>query len=272
MDLSDAVEKTLAYGGYFHYPLSPSEVHFWLITPHSTSKESIKKYISPLKPGEISLKKVLLENTKQKEKIVLEFVKHARFIPGIRLIGLTGSVAINNTKGNDDLDLLIITAPHTLWLVRPLLLLLLSFGYTRRHPGDNPHKTNNAFCPNLWLDLNDLCVPQARQNIYTAHEVLQVKPILDREDTHKLFIKSNSWVGRYLANAYKELSKGKVKKQNPSILSLIFAPLNLLSFFLQYLYMLPKITTEKVSLHAAYFHKNDLSGTLQAHIKSKTSR
>lgn len=269
MDFSKAVEKTLAYGSFFNFPLSPSEVHYWLISSHPVSKEALKKYLPTLKPKEILLRKNLLNNTKTKERIVLKFIKLASFIPGIRLIGLTGSVAAYNSRKNDDLDLIIITAAHTLWLVRPLLLLLLSIKFNRRHPGDNPSQINNAFCPNLWLDTLSLSVPNNRQNIYTAHEVLLVRPMLDRGQTFKLFIQSNAWTKQYLANAYQELSSGKLKIKKPSRVDFLVAPINFLSFILQYLYMLPKITSEKVSLHAAFFHKSDLSEILEKHLNIK---
>ena len=269
MDLAAAVAKTIAYGRYFNFPLSAEEVHHWLISPYSVSQSALKKYLPVLEPKERLLRKTLLQNTKKKEKTAFKLIKYARLIPGIRLIALTGSVAVNNSQKDDDLDLLIITSAHTLWLTRPLLLLLLSLKFNRRHPGDSPSQTKNAFCPNLWLDTLSLSVPKNRQNIYTAHEVLQVRPIFDKGHTHKLFIKSNYWVKRHLANAYLELSKGKIKKENFTPLTFLVAPLNFVFFLLQYLYMFPKITTEAVSLHYAYFHKNDLSVSLEKYLKNK---
>ncbi len=42
-------------------------------------------------------------------------------------------------------------------------------------------------------------------------------------------------------------------------LRFVFLPLELLAFVLQYLYMRNKITNEKISLHSAFFHPNELS-------------
>jgi len=274
MDLSQAVEKTIAYGSYFNFPLSAEEVHFWLISPHPVSKSAIKKYLPVLKPEEILLRKTLLKNTRQKEKITIKFIKYARFIPSIRLIAHTGSVAVNNSKKDDDLDLLIITSPHTLWLTRVLLLLLLSLKFKRRHPGDNASQTKNTFCPNLWLDTLSLSVPKNRRNIYTAHEVLQVRPLFDRGRTHAKFILANSWTKHYLANAYSSFSEQR--KESPVIpgstrnLYKLLIPLNFIAFLIQYLYMLPKKTSEAVSLHAAYFHKTDFSSPLKKYLGNKS--
>jgi hypothetical protein len=50
MDLSLAVAQTKAYAGYFNFPLSPSEIHYWLISPHPVSQKAISKYLSALTP------------------------------------------------------------------------------------------------------------------------------------------------------------------------------------------------------------------------------
>lgn len=270
MDLHRAVAKTQAYGGYFHYPMSPEEIFFWLISPRPIEYKRLKKYLPSLNPIEQKQKEKLLHLTLQKEKIACEILKYIRFFPFIRLVAITGSVAANNSQTNDDLDLLIITESHTLWLTRLFFLLLLSFKFNRRHPGDTPSNTKNAFCPNLWLDTCSLSVSPKRRNLYTAHEVLQVKPLFDRGGTYLSFIKANRWTSRFLANAYQQLSlnKAKVLQENPFFL--ILAPLNFIFFSLQYLYMLPKKTVEVVGLHSAYFHKNDLSVTLDNHLKDNS--
>ena len=197
-----------------------------------------------------------------------KMVEYARFIPGIRLIALTGSVAVNNSQKNDDLDLLIVTDNHCLWLVRPVFLLLLSLGFTRRHPGDTPSPCD-VFCPNLWLETKSLSIPKSKRNLYTAHEVLQIKPLLDRGDTYEAFIRSNSWVSHFLANAYPVTKATSTPKANVGLFSLLFWPFNYLSFLFQYLYMLPKKTSEYVTLHSAFFHTKDLSPLLADHLERK---
>lgn len=270
MDLANAVSKTKAYAGFFNYPLSEEETHHWLISKNVVSKASIKKFFSPLNSKELIYKKNLLKNTKTKEKLALEILKITRFIPFIRLIALTGSVAANNSKKEDDLDLLIITQENSLWLVRPLFLLLLSCNFSRRHPRDASRKTSNAFCPNLWLDMSSLKIPANRQNLYTAHEVLQIKPLVDRGQTYLNFISANRWTKHYLANAYYSFSQRIPVQKQTQLYSYILFPLNLLLFFLQFVYMLPKKTTETVTLHSAFFHKNNLSKTLNNHLKNNS--
>lgn len=269
MDLADIVKKTIAYGEYFRFPLTPVEVHKWLIYSKPISYSSIKKYLPNQTEKARKYRESLKQNTTIKEKLADKFVSIARHIPFIQLIAITGSVAANNSKDNDDLDLMIITKANTLWIVRPLLLIILTVGFKRRLPGSDPDKTKNYFCPNLWLDDTALAIPQKRRNLYTAHEVLQIKPLFDVNQTYQRFIKSNKWTSTYLANAYKAI-QSSVSANTKTTPSFFWIPLNLTLFFVQYLYMIPKITTESISLHSAYFHKNDISKQLEKHIKNKS--
>jgi hypothetical protein len=105
--------------------------------------------------------------------------------------------------------------------------------------------------------------------LYTAHEVLQAKPIFDRGDIYAKFILANSWTSRYLANAYKSASssvsssKSPPPPQQPTLSfraksrNLFLKFLNSFAFHLQYHYMKSKITHETITLHSAYFHPND---------------
>ena len=262
MDLRQAVNNTLAYARFFKYPLSAEETHFWFITPRSISLSAIKKYLPKLTQRERKIRINLYKNTHKKINKAKKLVKLAKFIPTIKLLTLTGSTAIGNSKKNDDIDLMIVTSANTLWITRPIFLLLLTLKFSRRYPGDNQQKVMDAFCPNLWLDTKSLQIPKRMMNLYTAHEVLQVKPLLDRGNTYQKFIKENSWTKKFLANAYSKILKKKSAKKNKIDLSFVFFPLNLFLFFLQYIYMLPKLSKEKISLHSAFFHKIDFSSSL----------
>lgn len=268
MDYRSAVSQTLAYSAYFDFPLSPEEVHFWLITSQQVPFRAIRPFLPPYRRSSIKKRLTLQKHTLAKEKIALKMIKQARFFPTIRLLALTGSVAAGNSRHDDDIDLMIITSPHTLWFTRPFFLFLLSLQYSRRHPHDHRHGVKNSFCPNLWLDASSLSLPPSKRNLYTAHEVLQIKPLLDRGDTYQQFLSANRWTKRFLANAFQKLSVRSYHRHRSSVFSLLL-PLNFLFYLLQSLYMLPKKTTESVSLHSAFFHKQTLSPQisrfLQAH-------
>jgi len=270
MDYRSAVDKTILYSKYFAFPLFPEETHFWLISDQVISFKKLKNHLPNITSKDKKYRQKLTKDSEKKELLSHKLIDIIKYVPGITLVALTGSVAIKNAKPNDDIDLLIITKPNQLWITRPVFLLLISLFFSRRHPGDNPKEIRpSSFCPNLWLDTSDLSVPNSRRNIYTAHEVLQIKPIYDRQGTYQKFLTANSWCSKYLANAYQDLrSKSTPKSNKKSLASCLFAPLNYLFYSLQLLYMYPKKTSEQVTLHSAYFHKTDFSKSIQKYLSN----
>ena len=272
MDLARAVSATISYANYFNFPLFPEEIHHWLIHSRPVSKNVLKPYLTE-KMSVVNRRYRLQTNKFAKQKILhaqklIGLLKH---FPGLRLIALTGSVAARNAKKDDDIDLFFITTPHALWLVRPLVICILTIFFRRRHPLEDPAHAPNAFCPNFWLDTLSLTIDDSKQSLFTAHEVLQIIPLLDRGDTYQSFLKANAWTKKYLANAYLasiSISSVGANHDSPATIpvSLLLAPLNLIFFLFQFLYMLPKKTTETVNLHVAHLHTTDYSSQLDAYL------
>ena len=273
--LSHAVTSTLNYAAYFDYPLSIKELHHWLITKKIVSEKTLIKTL----PSKIVVKltKTSIKRsqryilTEQKLNTLNPVLKFLKLIPTINLIAVTGSLAMDNAKEDDDIDLMVVTSNNTLWLTRLFVMAIISLFSRRRHP--NELHQPNTICLNLWLDGEALLIPKAKQNLYIAHEVLQVKPLYNKKETYQKFILLNSWTKNYLANAYhlitskfssSHLLKREVKQtKQTSILS----TLNLFAFKLQYLYMRSKITREYVTPHEAYFHPRDLNANINRHLK-----
>lgn len=275
MDLRRAVFATVSYSRYFHFPLLPAEVHHWLICSHPISYSKLLPFLPDnLSKAEISLRDQVSKHSHQKKLHAQKLTRLLEFVPGLRLVALTGSVAAINSHEEDDIDLLFITAPHTLWLVRPLVIILISLFFRRRHPNEDHSHTQNAFCPNLWLDTLSITLPVSKRSLYTAHEVLQIVPLLDRYHSYSSFIRANRWTKKYLANAYPSSLRGRQPAYRQAGLtpakypfSLLLAPFNYLSYLIQLLYMFPKKTTETVHLHAAFLHTTDFTGRLNSHLK-----
>jgi len=241
------------------------------LTTFSLVKPFLKKSMSQ---REKNIRTQAFRFSKQKTTHARKLVKILRFIPGLRLIALTGSVAAGNSRSDDDIDLFFITSPHTLWLVRPVVLMIISIFFRRRHPGEDHSKATDAFCPNLWLDSLSLAVPENKRNLYTAHEVLQTIPLLDRGDTYLAFLYENRWTKRFLANAfsslastYQPLRPAEIWHLKSEILCHFFAPVNYLFYLIQLLYMYPKKTSETVRLHAAFLHTTDFASAISQHLK-----
>ena len=271
------ISLTLKYSAFFKSRLTLKQLHHWLISPHTHTLSQIRKSLTRFP----QLKKQLISSSpssqqkklfQQKLSSIRPFLTLLKFFPTIRFVGLTGSLAILNTTPEDDIDFLIITSPHTLWLTRLFLFPFLLF-FNHRRP-KKAHRPNDL-CLNLWLDQSNLTLLPSKQNLYTAHELLQMKPLLDRGQTYSKLLLSNSWASHHLANAYHQQTSSSPLSKNIlntfssvffTFLSILLFPLNLFSYFLQRFYMSSKITTETVTLSQVYFHPQDFFSPLHSHL------
>lgn len=261
--------RTLNYADIFDYSLTTSEVAKYLISdtevPIDTVQKNLKIFADSKQidtDGEfyflngrekiVELRKKRAGWSKEKWQVAHETMEKLKKIPGIKLIGITGALAMDNCQKDDDIDLLIITAGNSLWLVRLMVFLFTPIlGINRRKPKDREVK--NKICFNLFLEENHLKI--GSENLFLAHEICQVKPIFDRDNIYNRFIKENEWVKKYLPNAIKITNHQPLSTNNNKGL---FYFLNTIAFRLQYFYMKPKITNEKVGLYQAFFHPQNL--------------
>jgi len=107
-------------------------------------------------------------------------------------------LAMENSNENDDIDLLIITSKSRLWLTRFLTVILLELVANRRHPADKEVK--DKICLNMFLDEGHLEVPKKEQDLFSAHEVCQLKVLWDKNGIYQKFLKANLWSKKFLPN------------------------------------------------------------------------
>ena len=196
--------KTLTYADIFDYPLTASELKRWLIGPTGSDpagkspigSDPIVKtngfYHLPGRSKVVALRRRRQHFSQLKWPAAYRAAKILSFIPWVKLVAVTGALAMNNSDKDDDIDLMIITSKDRLWLTR-LLSFIFLFPLLRR--GD---QINNRLCLNLWLDESALALKL--QNLYIAHEICQARPVFDRDQTYKKFIGANLWYKRFLPN------------------------------------------------------------------------
>jgi predicted nucleotidyltransferase len=96
-----------------------------------------------------------------------------QYVPGVRFIGITGSLSMHSATPEDDIDLLIITARGRLWLTRTLVLMVLWTMHVKRADDGQPEHPDQA-CANIFLSEDDLALPD--HNLFIAHEICQMLP------------------------------------------------------------------------------------------------
>ncbi|MFC1627210.1 hypothetical protein ACFL18_01475 [Patescibacteria group bacterium] len=265
--LDKAILNTLIYADIFDYPLTAFEIHKYLISEKPYSKSQLQtalKKLSLIKKHQgfyylktrksiTSLRKNRTRISNQKLKIAKKAANILKIIPSIQMITITGALSMKNSSQQDDIDLMIITKSNTLWFTRLFAIFLLElFGLRRRPHNSDPDQNNNKICLNLFLDQSSLALAKNSQNLYTAHEVVQVMPIITKNNTHQQFLSANSWVLKHLPNTIIPHSNSVPKYTQPSIFET-------LAFKLQYFYMKPKITNEKITQSSAFFHPRQTS-------------
>jgi hypothetical protein len=110
-------------------------------------------------------------------------------IPFVRMVAVTGALAVNNINGRADIDLLVIAVPGRVWICRRLLVVIVRLG---RLLGDD-------LCPNYILSADKLALDQ--QDFFTAHELAQMVPLFGG-DLHRRMLAANPWAWRYLPAAH----------------------------------------------------------------------
>ena len=165
---------------------------------------------------------------------------------------------MNNTEEDDDIDFFIITKKNTIWITRLFCLFTLELLNTRRKREDR--RVSDKICLNMFVDEAFLEISKKRQNLYTAHEVLQMKPLFQRENKYKKFLNANMWVEEYMPNSLKGIMNNELgikKKKESKFIIYFFFFLNPIARKLQYFYMKNHISKEVISDTILAFHPID---------------
>jgi hypothetical protein len=256
--------QALCYADIFDYPLTEEEIRRWEIKEVGRSGaggeyEQKDGYFFLKGRGKIVKEREKREKvSKEKLELARKVAKKLSWLPTIKIIGLTGALAMNNAKEEDDIDFLIITSRNSLWLTRILIWLICPILRVRRR-GRDDKKVKDKICFNLFLDESSLKIEP--ENLFLAHEICQIKPLTNKDKAYEKFLATNSWVKKYLPNALPG-SFFRVHSSNDLLIcrsfNLLISFLNKIAFRLQYCYMKSKITSEKISLTQAFFHPKDL--------------
>jgi hypothetical protein len=238
---------TLAYFDKYDYPLTREELEFWGSGEVASLRAINGYYFLPGRSKLVSIRKRREKISQSKWSIARSAGEKLKKFPTIKSVFVTGSLAMNNAGVEDDIDLMLITSVNTLWITR--LVINIFFWAQRRLPGQN--LAPDKLCINLWLDESALHIEP--HDLYRAHEVLQAKVLWERNNTHTKFLQANAWVKEFLPNAYPKTQSSRINVQENKIDYWLLI-INYLFFAIQYLYMKPKMTSERVTLHSAFFH------------------
>lgn len=275
--LLQAITETMCYAQVFSYALKISELHKYIHTDKKVSLQKIKNTLDKNEnvfdqDGEFVVFKgerklihsrlAKLADNKKKTATAFFISKLLLFIPTVKLIGISGSLSVENAQKDHDIDLFIITSKNTLWTTRLLTnLLLLAFGIKR---GRSMFDSKNKICPNMFMAEDNLMIPKDMQNMYTAHETAQLKVIFSKDNMHRRFLNENKWVLSFLPNSFDNTFIDVCKKNIlKDFFSTLIIPLERFLFFVQFFHMRKKISREYISSNIVMFHPLPYSQVVQ---------
>lgn len=169
----------------------------------SYSQEDKKKFDALFKNKDIrwEVEKKYIHKT-------IKYIKYIQWIPGIRMVGIWNSIAMNSATVESDIDLVIVSDEKRMWLVRIFCTFIFQILNVRKT--DKHHAWRfclSFFCTFKWLDFSKFCL---ERDPYLYFWVLTFIPLLDKNNCYSQFIEKNSsWADLSL---YKEILSIKEKK------------------------------------------------------------
>jgi hypothetical protein len=217
-----AILRTLLYGDIFQFPMTPAEIHRYLIARQPVTLPDIQHTLTTsetlhtllhCEDNYITLREHAhyIELRKEREAHsqalwddALRYGRWLAWLPFVQMVALTGALCMRNpASDNDDLDYLLVTKPGRVWLARLLAIVLVRLVRLR----------GRELCPNYVVAADKL--KQHRQDLYMAHEVVQMRPLYGQQLYQKM-LQYNNWTRDFLPNAcpmtLKDNRPGRSKK------------------------------------------------------------
>jgi predicted nucleotidyltransferase len=226
-NLEKSIIATICYYDTLDYPLTGFEIYKYLTNPShkslaNQSRIDNRKYITNISFCEIldvlenssELKKIIQEKNgfyflKSREKILPQRIKRQKLadqkwkkarkiiwllqiIPYLRMIAISGSLALENTRKNSDVDLLIVTKAGRIWTCRTLITILITLLGKKHYKG----KTRDRICLNHYITDKSLRIPF--ESLYNAQTYARLVNVYENNFLFQQFQKENLWVKNYL--------------------------------------------------------------------------
>jgi hypothetical protein len=193
--------EVLGYFDLFQYPLFPTELQSFLLTPPSAEvlEQLLKRLMAAglvfetdgvygLSGDRERAKKRFDNNRRAKEQMPVA-ERAARWVarfPFVRAVAISGSLSKNVADSKTDVDLFVITARDRLWIARTCLHLYKKWTFIRGH--------QHRYCMNYFVDEAGMEIQE--QNIFTAVELVTLLPVAGTA-AMGAFASANRWTNQY---------------------------------------------------------------------------
>jgi hypothetical protein len=203
--IQKAICSTISYRDIFDYPVTLPEMHRYLHGIRCTLEDVsdavrrgplLDRYLDT--DGEyfalrgrraiFETRRIRRELSRRKRPLARVFARLLASLPNVRMVAMTGSLAVGNLSASGDIDFLLVTDSGSLWRTRAFCRFLALL--------DN--RVGGVFCPNTFLSMAALSLP--RQSMYDAQELCQMIPLFG-DGTYAAVRAANAWTADWLPNA-----------------------------------------------------------------------
>jgi hypothetical protein len=205
IEIERAILKTVLYSDAFDYPLTLAEIAHYLIELQAEADQVQQRLTDPIwLDGRLaridrfitvrereSLVARRLDRSRASDRLwprARRFVRVLAALPFVRMVGISGALAMDNSGDHDDIDVMIVTAPRRVWLTRALSVALVYLG---KIFGD-------TLCPNYVISENALQLET--HTLFAAHEFTQMVPLYGLA-VYTRMRSANNWIDSLLPNA-----------------------------------------------------------------------
>lgn len=211
----------------------------------------------------------------EKQKIAEKFIGVLRLFPTLKMVGISGSLAMRNTKQEDDIDLFIITEQNRLWTGRIIAIITSILMHLKRPR--NVTTAKNKVCLNLFFDRLHLAIPADKQTEYVGHEVLQLVPVINRNQTYELFLAQNRWIvgafpnvsrtmNTYVTSSKIPQTQKTTARKNISLFTFLGDVVEYIARSIQMQAIRRHTTTERISDTQLWFFPRDFEPRVKKHL------
>jgi len=270
--------SALVYADIFDYPLTSEEARYWSVggirVPKVRAETDGTYFVLPGRKSIIAIRKKRLRSAQPKWKRVRRISRLLSIVPTVTLVGVTGGLAMDNADAGDDIDLFFIVRPGTLWISRLLVTVLAEAAGVRRRPDDT--KVSDKVCLNMFMAEDALTLPRDEQDLFSAHEVLQMVPLWEAGGAYRKMLTANRWSAKFLPNAWKEKIK-YASHQPPTsgrsdVLWKLFRVLEPVVGLVQLKYMESRRTNEVIVAGMIRFHPHDARHWIREKLAKRLKR
>ena len=203
-DSESAVHATVSYADVFDMPIEIEHLHRFLVGVSLSEAETVAAVDRLVDrndlvrfngvvhlPGRDDVVEIYRERTKRAATMWHQAEVWGRRIgrvPFVRMVAVTGGLAVDSVADHDDIDYFIVTRPGRLWLTRLMIIVL----------GRIADRQDIDLCPNYIV--SEDAIEMSEHTVYVARELAQMVPIVASQlcaDVRR----ANDWMFDFLPNA-----------------------------------------------------------------------